>query len=536
MRWDVLYLILGWTVGALTVPLALVGIATAFLDDVQMALIAFLPSTLLAMGSSWLMLRYGTTPETPDRLRDREAFATVALAYPVVVAFGAMPFWLGGMFHGPFTADVTLLAAMEGLIHSGFEAMSGFTTTGTTIIDVSTSPNCFANTEDCIGAQSRGLLLWRSTMQWLGGMGVIMLSMVVLSRVLGGGMALARAELTGPSLSRLRPKLAQTAQALWIMYLVLTLLEIALLIGLTPMNTFEAVNHGLTTMPSGGFSTTDDSIGHWDSAALESIILVFMFLAGVNFTLLYFIVQRQPGKMWADEEFKTYIAYLVGATAIITAALYVKGGDVGSEPLRKSLFQVVAIATSTGYGTADYMLWPVIAQIVILMLMVVGASAGSTAGGLKLLRISLAVKVARRQLNRLTHPRRIHTVRMNGEQVEQEQVELIVGMLLVWILLFAGASLLLALIMAPMGEDLDVLTVIGVTASALGNTGPAMGQFGPAVTWAAMPNGGLILTGILMWFGRLELLTAVILFSPSTWREPGARKKDIDEDDQNSVV
>ena len=320
------------------------------------------------------------------------------------------------------------------------------------------------------------------------------------------------------------------------MYLVLTLLEIALLIGLTPMNTFEAVNHGLTTMPSGGFSTTDDSIGHWDSAALESIILVFMFLAGVNFTLLYFIVQRQPGKMWADEEFKTYIAYLVGATAIITAALYVKGGDVGSEPLRKSLFQVVAIATSTGYGTADYMLWPVIAQIVILMLMVVGASAGSTAGGLKLLRISLAVKVARRQLNRLTHPRRIHTVRMNGEQVEQEQVELIVGMLLVWILLFAGASLLLALIMAPMGEDLDVLTVIGVTASALGNTGPAMGQFGPAVTWAAMPNGGLILTGILMWFGRLELLTAVILFSPSTWREPGARKKDIDEDDQNSVV
>ena len=146
------------------------------------------------------------------------------------------------------------------------------------------------------------------------------------------------------------------------------------------------------------------------------------------------------------------------------------------------------------------------------------------------------MKVARRQLNRLTHPRRIHTVRMNGEQVEQEQVELIVGMLLVWILLFAGASLLLALIMAPMGEDLDVLTVIGVTASALGNTGPAMGQFGPAVTWAAMPNGGLILTGILMWFGRLELLTAVILFSPSTWREPGARKKDVDEEDQNSVV
>ena len=536
MRWDVLYLILGWTVGALTVPLVLVGIATAFLDDAQMALVAFLPSTMLAMGSSWLMLRYGTTPETADRLRDREAFATVALAYPVVVAFGAMPFWLGGMFHGPFTEGVTFLTAIEGLIHSGFEAMSGFTTTGTTIIDVSTSPNCFVTTEDCIGSQSRGLLLWRSTMQWLGGMGVIMLSMVVLSRVLGGGMALARAELTGPSLSRLRPKLAQTAQALWIMYLVLTVLEILLLIGLTPMNTFEAINHGLTTMPSGGFSTTDDSIGHWDSAALESIILVFMFLAGVNFTLLYFIVQRQPGKMWADEEFKTYIAYLAGATAIITSALYLKGGDIGSEPLRKSLFQVVAIATSTGYGTADYMLWPVIAQIVILMLMVVGASAGSTAGGLKLLRISLAVKVARRQLYRLTHPRRIHTVRMNGEQVEQEQVELIVGMLLVWILLFAGASLLMALIMAPMGADLDVLSVIGVVASALGNTGPAMGEFGPSVTWAAMPNGGLILTAILMWFGRLELLTAVILFAPSTWREPGARKKEAEEDDQNSVV
>ena len=170
-------------------PLALVGIATAFLDDVQMALIAFLPSTLLAMGSSWLMLRYGTTPETPDRLRDREAFATVALAYPVVVAFGAMPFWLGGMFHGPFTADVTLLAPWRASSILGLKRCR-IHHTGTTIIDVSTSPNCFANTEDCIGAQSRGLLLWRQPCSGWEAWGYHA-QHGGLSRVLGGGMALA---------------------------------------------------------------------------------------------------------------------------------------------------------------------------------------------------------------------------------------------------------------------------------------------------------------------------------------------------------
>lgn len=532
MRWDVLFLILGWTIRALVVPLAIIGGITAALDDEWLAARAFLPSAILALLASESMLRFGTTVETSDRLRDREAFATVALSWPIVVAFGAMPYWFGGTFVGPFSDDATLLQMADGLVYAVFESMSGFTTTGTTVIDVTSSPACMAPhvVDDCIAAQSRGLLLWRSTTQWLGGMGIIMLSMMVLSRILGGGMSLARAELTGPSLSRLRPKLAQTARALWGMYLLLTIIEGALLYGLTNMNLFESVNHALTTMPTGGFSTTDASIGGFDSWVVETIIIAFMLLAGVNFTLLYFAFQGHLRKVWRDEEFRTYLVYMLTATLAIALILYLSGTK---DAFRSSLFQVVSIGTSTGFGTQDYILWPVFAHLILFFLMIVGGCAGSTAGGLKLLRVSLAFKVARRELRRITSPRRIHGIRMNNEPVEREQIELIVGMLLVWILLFAGASVILAVLM----PNNDLETVVSVVASSLGNTGPALGSYGPSFTWASMPNGALLLTATLMWFGRLELLTAVILFAPSTWREPGGRKRENDEDhDQNSVV
>jgi len=531
MRWDVLYLILGWTIRALVVPLVLIAGITAVMDDEWLAVRAFLPSAVLALLASETMLRFGTTVETNDRLRDREAFATVALSWPVVVAFGAMPFWFGGMFVGPFTDGATVLEMADGLVYAIFESMSGFTTTGTTVIDPLSSPACMPPNvvEDCIGSQSHGLLLWRSMTQWLGGMGIIMLSMMVLSRILGGGMSLARAELTGPSLSRLRPKLAQTARALWGMYLLLTVVQAGLLFGLTEMDLFDAVNHALTTLPTGGFSTTDGSIGGYDSVMVEAIVIVFMFLAGVNFTLLYFVLTGKVGRAFADEEFRTYVAYLTIATLVIGLTLFLSGTP---DAFRDALFQVVSLGTSTGFGTEDYIPWPVVTHLILLFLMVVGACAGSTAGGLKLLRVSLAYKVARRELRRITSPRRIHSIRMNGEPVEREQIELIVGMLLVWILLFAGSTLLLAVLLP--GHDLE--TIISVVASSLGNTGPALGSIGTN-TWAHMPNASLLLTATLMWFGRLELLTAVILFAPSTWREPGGRRREADEDEaQNRVV
>ena len=519
MRFDVLYLILGWTLIALTLPLVLCGLLTVWLDDWRLAMYSFAIPAVLSPTVGILMLSLGTRTDTTERLRDREAFAAVALVWPIAVFIGALPFWLGGVFVGPFTDDAALIDIMRGAVNAWFESMSGFTTTGATVISHNMSPNCIPNsTLDCINAQPRGLLIWRSLTQWFGGMGIIMLGMMLLSRIIGGGMALARAELTGPSLSRLRPKLKQTAFALWGLYLALTIVEFFALKFIGGMSVFDAVNHALTTLPTGGFSTHDASIGYYDSLVVEMIIIVFMFLAGVNFTLLWMIRDGQFKKAFGDEEFRNYGLYILVAFLAIAIALIASGISF-TTALRDSLFQVVSLGTSTGYASADYMgdssvPWPVVTHLIIFILMVVGASAGSTGGGLKLLRVNLAFKVAMRELVRIAQPRKIDRIRMNGEVVERQQIGLIVGMLFVWVGLFAISSILLALFMP--NDSFESIT--SLVASSLGNTGPALGDYGPSNTWSGMNSGALIITSLLMWFGRLELLTAVILMHPRTWR------------------
>ena len=516
MRFDVLNLILGWTLIALTLPLFLCGLLTIWLDDWQLALYSFAIPAILSPTVGLLMLSLGTRTDTTERLRDREAFAAVALVWPIAVFIGALPFWFGGMFVGPFTPDALMVDILRGAVNSWFESMSGFTTTGATIISHSMSPNCIPGvTADCIHAQPRGLLIWRSLTQWFGGMGIIMLGMMILSRVIGGGMALARAELTGPSLSRLRPKLKQTAFALWGLYLFLTLLEFALLYFTGAMDLFDSVNHALTTMPSGGFSTRDASIGYYDSFLVESIIILFMFLAGVNFTLLWFVREGDFKRAFGDEEFRNYLTYVFVAASAIFIALIASGYSI-TNAFRDGLFQVVSFATSTGYTSSDYMdgSWPLVAHLILFILMVVGASAGSTSGGLKLLRVNLAFKVAMRELVRIAQPRKVEQIRMNGEVIEQNQIGLIVGMLFVWVGLFFISSLVLAIFMP--NDSFESVTM--VVASSLGNTGPTLGDFGPSNTWESMNSGALFFTSILMWFGRLELLTAVILLHPRTWR------------------
>ncbi|MFL2949629.1 MAG: TrkH family potassium uptake protein, partial [Candidatus Poseidoniaceae archaeon] len=419
MRSDVLYLILGWTLIALAIPLVLCGIITGLLDSWELAVRAFAIPSLISFFTGMIMLSFGTRTNTSERLRDREAFAGVALVWPIAVFIGALPYWLGGVFNGPFMLDPTMMDVGRGAVNSWFESMSGFTTTGATVISHNMSPNCIPGvTADCINSQPKGLLLWRSLTQWFGGMGIIMLGMMLLSRVIGGGMALARAELTGPSLSRLRPKLKQTAIALWGLYIVLTLIEFFLLWLTGSMEWFDAINHALTTLPSGGFSTHDLSIGYYDSVLVEMIIIVFMFIAGVNFTLLWFIKEREFKKAFGDEEFKYYGIYVLVASLAIAGALIGSGTSVGTA-LRHSIFHVVSIGTSTGYGTTDYAGdgWPLATHFIIFILMIVGASAGSTAGGLKLLRVTLAFKVAMRELVKIAQPRKIDRIRMNGEVV-----------------------------------------------------------------------------------------------------------------------
>tara|TARA_B100000035_G_scaffold245849_1_gene214515 strand:+ start:79 stop:1719 length:1641 start_codon:yes stop_codon:yes gene_type:complete len=513
MRFDVLYLILGWTLVALTLPLLFCFIVTGYLDDWDLALRAFSIPAGMSLFIGAIMLRFGTKRNTHMRLRDREAFAAVALVWPLAVFIGALPYWFGGMFHGPFTDGSDFLDIARGAVNSWFESMSGFSTTGATVISTSMSPNCLPGM-DCINSQPRGLLLWRSLTQWFGGMGIIMLGMMILSRVIGGGMALARAELTGPSLSRLKPKLQETALALWGLYAVLTLIEFFLLMTIGDMNWFDSINHALTTMPTGGFSTYDASIGHFDSYTVELIIILFMFIGGINFTLLWFIREGQFKKATQDEEFKNYIVYIFTTFLFITIALLATRDYSSKDAFIDSLFHVVSLGTSTGYTSTDYMQWPVVTHLFLFVLMIVGASAGSTSGGLKLLRINLAFKVAMRELVRIAQPRKVQTIRMNGEVVGNQQLGLIVGMLFVWIGLFAISSILLAFITPS--EDFE--SILALVASSLGNTGPTIGNYGPTETWAGLNSGALLLTSILMWFGRLELLTAVILLHPHTWR------------------
>ena len=524
MRFDVLSLILGWTLIALTLPLVFCGLITWWLDDLQMALYAFLVPAIVSPTLGIVMLSVWTRTDTSERLRDREAFAAVALVWPIAVFIGSLPFWLGGVFVGPFTPDASFVDIARGAVNSWFESMSGFTTTGATVISHNMSPNCIPGTTvDCINAQPRGLLIWRSLTQWFGGMGIIMLGMMILSRVIGGGMALARAELTGPSLSRLRPKLKQTAFALWGLYIFLTVFEFLLLYFTGAMDLFDSINHALTTMSSGGFSTHDASIGFYDSFLVESIIILFMFLAGVNFTLLWFIRDGDFKRAFGDEEFRNYVIYITVGILAVFIALLASGTSAG-RALRDSMFQVVSFGTSTGYTSTNYMdtSWPLVTHLIIFILMIVGASAGSTAGGLKLLRVTLAFKVAMRELVRIAQPRKVDQIRMNGEVVEHQQISLIVGMLIVWIGLFGISSILLAIFMP--GDSFESITTL--VASSLGNTGPTLGDYGPNNTWAGMNSGALLITSVLMWFGRLELLTAVILLHPRTWK----REKRVQSD------
>lgn len=513
MRRDVLSLIVGWTMMAMIVPLLFSFIVTWWLDGINTALISFaLPIAISGM-IGLALLSIGVRSDTTERLRDREAFAAVALAWPVAVLIGSLPFWLGGVFHGPFTEGSEMADIARGFVNSWFESMSGFTTTGATVIEHSMSPNCIPGvTADCINAQPKGILIWRSLTQWLGGMGIIMLGLMLLSRVLGGGMALARAELTGPSLSRLRPKLQQTAIALWTIYIVLTTLEIILLWGVADLTFFDAFNHGLTTMPSGGFSTHDASIGYYDSFVVESIVICFMFFAGVNFTLIWLAWEKQWDKVFTDQEGRSYVLVIVATTLFVFIALMSQGGNI-SDGFFDSLFTVVSIGTSTGYTVTDYMLWPVVTHILLFLLMIVGACAGSTSGGLKLMRVKLALKVAWRELGRISQPRRIVQIRMNNEVVERDRIDLIVGMLFVWTGLFALSCVILAVTMPSSNFE----SVVAVVASSLGNTGPTLGEYGPSNTWASMGTPSLLFTSILMWFGRLELMTALLLLHPKTW-------------------
>ncbi len=339
-----------------------------------------------------------------------------------------------------------------------------------------------------------------------------MLGLLILSRALGGGMALARAELTGPSVSQLGISLESTARRLWTIYVALTLMEMALLNFVGGMGIFDAVNYSLTTLPSGGFATSDGGIMGFGSARIEVILMVFMLLTCINFSLLYFALAGRSREVWKDEELRTYLLILLLAWLAMALNLYRSGTNGGTEAIRQALFQAISIS-STGYSSADFSTWPVFSKLVLLLLMIVGASAGSTGGGLKVLRIRIAFELAKREVLRIIKPRKVVVIRFNGQVLEESKVWIIIGMISSWLVL-ATISLLL---FSMLETELDMETIFSVVISLLGNTGPALGVYGPTSTWASLSHPSLLISTFLMWLGRLELLTVLVLLHPRPW-------------------
>ena len=423
----------------------------------------------------------------------------------IVVTFGWIFMSLSGTFPYLFSE------AIPSFTNAFFETMSGYTTTGSSILSD-------------IEALPKGILFWRSTTHWIGGMGIIVLAIAILPLLGIGGMQLFSAEAPGPSSDKLHPRITDTAKRLWLIYFGYTLAE-TILLKLAGMNFFDAVNHAMSTLSTGGFSTKNASVAHWNSNPLiQYIIVVFMFLAGTNFVLSYFAFKGRVQKIFKDEEFKMYSILILIFTAVAGLVIYFQADLAAStigHPLvygegegafRHGLFQVLAVVTTTGFVSADYTMWTPFLTIFFFGLMFLGGSAGSTAGGVKVVRHLLMIKNGLLEFKRTLHPNAIIPVRYNNKSVSQEIVYNILAFFIVYMLLF----IIGALVLGAMGIDFE--TAIGGAASSLGNVGPAFGSLGPVDNFGALPAAGKWWCALLMLFGRLELFTVLILLTPYFWR------------------
>lgn len=415
----------------------------------------------------------------------REGFAVVTFGWIAFSLFGALPFILSG--------------GIPSWIDAFFETMSGFTTTGSSILtDIEALPS--------------SLLFWRSFTQWLGGMGIIVLSLAILPMLGVGGMQLFKAEVPGPTADRLTPRIQDTAKLLWGVYVLLTVIETGLLMA-GGMTFFDALNHSFTSMATGGFSTRNASVAAFDSAYIDWVLTVFMFLAGANFTLHYLALQGRFGEFRRNEEFRFYLWITVGAVFLLTAFNLFGSYDTFGTSLRYSAFQVVTIMTTTGYATADYELWPVLCQYVLVACMFIGGCAGSTGGGMKAARVLLLFKHAHAQLYRTIHPRAVRLVKLGDRPVDKEVMQAILGFFALYMGIFVTASF----VMAALGMDLISAGTSVITA--LGNVGPGLGSVGPVDNFAHVHPLGKIVLALCMLLGRLELFTVLVLVIPSFWRK-----------------
>ena len=423
------------------------------------------------------------------QINKREGYLVVVLGWLAMIFSGTIPYILTG--------------TIDGFSNIFFETTSGFTATGATIInDVEILPE--------------GILFWRSITHWLGGMGMIVFAIAILPLLGIGGMQLFNAESPGPSTDKLHPRITDTAKRLWMIYLSYTIIE-TIFLQLAGMSFFDAINHSMSNIASGGFSTKNQSLGYWnDNPLVQYIVIFFMFLAGTNFVLSYFGFKFNFKKIIEDDEFKIYSLFIVGFTIAIVLILYFNpslDSNISGieETIRHSLFQVVSIITTTGFVTADYTAWSPLILLLFFGMMFLGGSAGSTSGGFKIMRHLLIIKNGVLQFKKILHPHAIIPLRYNKSSVSTEITHNILGFFIVYMLSFMIGTIVFALL------GLDFESALGVSASSLGNVGPSIGSFGPMNTFFDLPLLAKWWSSFLMLLGRLELFTVLIVLTPYFW-------------------
>ncbi len=418
-----------------------------------------------------------------ELINKRDGFIIVSFTWIVISLFGTLPFLLSGTI-----VDFT---------DAFFETMSGFTTTGSSILTD-------------VESVSKGVLYWRSVIQWIGGMGIIVLSLAIMPILGIGGMQLFIAEVPGPTKDKLHPRITETAKRLWGIYVLLTFAQISLLFA-GGMDFFESMCHSFTTMATGGFSTRNDSVASF-SPYIQYIITFFMFLAGTSFVLHYYALHFRFKKVWESEEFRSYFKIIAGSTVFISVSLLLTTDTKIETAFRNAFFQTVSIVTTTGFFTADYLLWQPFLWFLIFLLMFTGGCAGSTGGGIKIVRQLLLFKNSRLELRRLIHPNAVIPVRLNGRAIPENIIYNVLAFFIIYILIFVFASLFMSMI------GLDFETSVGAVASSLGNIGPGIGTVGPVHNYASIPTSGKWLLSFLMLLGRLELFTVLVLFTITFWK------------------
>ena len=480
MRWRYITHVVGILLLFLGLSMAIPMLCSLFYEDGSLVPVC---EAMVITFLTGLVLVFASRRPDVDFIRQREGMAIAALGWVSIGFFGALPFYLDGAFLS-FT-------------DAFFEAVSGFTTTGSTVLTD-------------IESVSKSLLFWRSLIQWLGGMGIIVLSLAILPFLGVGGMQLFKAEVPSPVPDKLSPRLSDTAKILWYVYTLITILEVIFLYA-GGMSFYDALCHAFTTMPTGGFSPKNASIAYYDSAYFDWVIIFFMMLAGINFSLHFQLLRGKTLIFWKDSEARFFLSLILLLILVVTVNVQDMYESL-SEAVRYASFQVVAILTTTGYATADYELWPGLSQMILFLAMFVGGSAGSTAGGMKCARIMACFKYCYRELFMLIHPRSVSKIRANSMVIQDNVMRSIMGFLALYIALFLIASLLLA------GLGLDMVSAFAASAACVGNIGPGFGSVGPVDNFAHIPAAGKWILAWCMLLGRLEIYTVIILFVPEFWK------------------